>query len=228
MKNQFTTSPNRETIPMKKKTYYHLVLDRSGSMLSCWSEVRQVIKIQLLGLKRIQTENPNSEIIFSYCGFNQVLQFSEKLMNVENATIDWSTIYPDGMTSLYDAIGESIDFVKKKAGEELKSEDSDVVMLVMTDGHENASRKHTALDIKEIIQSCEQTEKWNFLFLGAGLDVRDVTSAFDRGNRNSFSFEKQTIITSFNIVNDEIEDYIKQKERNQKKRDFFDKGDMSF
>ena len=228
MKNQSTTSPNGETISMKKKTYYHLVLDRSGSMQSCWAEARQVINSQLLDLNRIQTENPNSEIIFSYCGFNQVLQFSEELMNVENATIDWSTIYPDGMTSLYDAIGESIDFIKKKAGEGLKSDDSDVVMLVMTDGHENASRKHTAMDIKEMIQACEQTEKWNFLFLGAGLDVTEVTRALDRGNRNSFSFEKQRIRASFNLVNEEIEDYIKQKERNQKKRDFFDKGDMSF
>jgi hypothetical protein len=101
-------------------------------------------------------------------------------------------------------------------------------MLIMTDGHENASKKHTAADIKEMIQACEQTEKWNFLFLGAGLDVTEVTKDLDRGNRNSFSFDKQSIKASFNLVNDEIEDYIKQKERNQKKRNFFDKGDMSF
>lgn len=213
---------------MKKKTYYHLVLDRSGSMQSCWNEARQVINSQLLDLKRIQTENPNSEIIFSYCGFNQVLQFSEELMNVENARIDWGTVYPDGMTALYDAIGESISFIKKKAGEGLKSDDSDVVMLIMTDGHENASKKHIAADVKEMIQACERTEKWNFLFLGAGLDVTEVTKDLDRGSKNSFSFDKQSIKASFNLVNDEIEDYIKQKERNQKKRDFFDKGDMSF
>lgn len=228
MNNQSTTSQNGENPTMKKKTYYHLVLDRSGSMQSCWAEAQQVINNQLLDLKRIQTENPNSEIIFSYCGFNEVLQFSEELMNVENAKIDWSAIYPDGMTALFDAIGESIDFIKKKAGEGLNSDDSDVVMLIMTDGHENASKRHTAADIKEIIQVCERTEKWNFLFLGAGLDVTEVTKDLDRGNRNSFSFDKKSFKTSFNLVNDEIEDYIKQKERNQKKRDFFDKGDISF
>lgn len=200
-------------------------MDRSGSMQSCWAEARQVINSQLLDLNRIQAENPNSEIIFSYCGFNQVLQFSVELTNVKNATIDWSRIYPDGMTSLYDAIGESIDFIKKKAGEELKSNDSDVIMLIMTDGHENSSKKHTATDIKEMIQACENTEKWNFLFLGAGLDVTEVTKDLDRGSRNSFSFDKKMFKSSFSFLNEEIEDYVRQKENNLKKRDFFGKGD---
>jgi hypothetical protein len=227
MKNLFKIRFNGKKT-MKKHTYYHLVLDRSGSMHACWAEARQVINTQLLDLKRIQNENPNSEIIFSYCGFNQVLRFSEELMNVENARIDWQAIYPDGMTSLYDAIGESIEFVKKKAGAGLKADDSDVVMLILTDGHENSSKKHSGSGIKEMIQACERTEKWNFLFLGAGLNVHEATRDLDRRGRNSFSFSKENLPKAFAKVNEELEDFVRSKSEDKKKRDFFDKGMESF
>jgi len=31
----------------KKKTYYHLVLDRSGSMADCWEEAKRLFTEQL-------------------------------------------------------------------------------------------------------------------------------------------------------------------------------------
>jgi hypothetical protein len=111
MNNTLNPASAEAIQPKKKTTYYHLVLDRSGSMDSCWQEARQVIDKQLLDLKRIQEENSNSALIFSYCGFNQVLRFGESLMPVDQASINWDLIYPDGMTSLNDAIGESIHYL---------------------------------------------------------------------------------------------------------------------
>ena len=130
--------------PKKKTTYYHLILDRSGSMDSCWMETKQVIDKQLLDLQRIQTENPNSQLIFSYCGFNQVLQFGERLMPIDQAKMDWERIFPDGMTSLNDAIGESIHYLNQKIGAALSDADADVIVLIMTDGHENSSKQYSA------------------------------------------------------------------------------------
>lgn len=209
---------------MKKKTYYHLVLDKSGSMDSCWAEARQVINQQLQDLQRIQYENQDSKILFSYCAFNQALRFSNDLTPVEDASVDWATVYPDGMTALYDAIGESISYVKEKAGDDLESDHSDVVMLIMTDGHENSSKRHSGQNIKEMIQACEHSEKWNFLFLGAGLNVAEVTKELDRGDRNSLSFRKNNFNFAFSLLTDELEDFVKSKSMDQKKRDFFDKG----
>ncbi len=213
---------------MKKKTYYHLVLDRSGSMDSCWEEGKQVINRQLQDLNRIQSENPDAEILFSLCAFNQLHQFSHELMNVETAKIDWTSIYPDGMTALYDAIGLSIGYIKEKAGEGLKETDADVVMLVLTDGHENSSKLHTGMDVKEMIQACEGTEKWNFLFLGAGLDVTDVTKELERGRRNSMSFDKSQMASVMMLVNEELDEFVKSKSSGKKKRDFFKEDDLSF
>jgi len=207
--------------PKKKTTYYHLVLDRSGSMSSCWSEVREVIDKQLLDLKRVQEENASSELIFSFCAFDNALRFSQALMPVIQARMDWELIYPNGSTSLNDAIGESISYIKEKVGPALSEADADVVMLILTDGYENSSRTYSAKAVKELMEACEETGKWNFLFLGAGLDVTEVTQAYDRGDKNAYSFGKDSLAMSFNKVNHELEDYVKQKEQNQKKTQFF-------
>ena len=220
--NNTLNSVSADTIqPKKKTTYYHLVIDRSGSMDSCWLETKQVIEKQLLDLQRIQAETPNSQLIFSYCGFNQVIQFGERLMPIGQSKMDWERIYPDGMTSLNDAIGESIHYLNQKIGAALSDADTDVIMLIMTDGHENSSKQYTATAVKTLMETCEQTGKWNFLFLGAGLDVTEVTAAYDRGDKNAYSFAKASLSMSFNKVNSELEDYVKQKEQNIKKTKFF-------
>ena len=206
---------------MKKTTYYHLVLDRSGSMDSCWLETKQVIDKQLLDLQRVQTENPNSQLIFSYCGFNQVLQFGERLMPIDQAKMDWERIFPDGMTSLNDAIGESIHYLNQKIGAALSDADADVIVLIMTDGHENSSKQYSATAVKTLMESCEQSGKWNFLFLGAGLEVTEVTNTYARGDKNAMSFSKDNFAASFKEVNKEIEEYVKEKEQNRKKTSFF-------
>ena len=210
---------------MKKKTYYHLVLDRSGSMSSCWEEAIQVIDKQLLDLRRIQIENPDSEIIFSLCAFNQELHFSDDLMNAETSKIDWKTIFPYGMTALYDAIGVSIEFLKDKAGQSLEEKHSDVIMLILTDGLENSSAKYLGPEIKKMIEACEQTEKWNFLFLAAGLDVEQVTREFDRGRRNSLNFNKSMMASAVSRVSDELSNFVKSKNTGTKKKEFFKDGD---
>jgi len=145
--------------PKKKTTYYHLVLDRSGSMSSCWSEVREVIDKQLLDLKRVQEENASSELIFSFCAFDNALRFSQALMPVIQARMDWELIYPNGSTSLNDAIGESISYIKEKVGPALSEADADVVMLILTDGYENSSRTYSAKAVKELMEACEETGK---------------------------------------------------------------------
>ena len=221
MNNTLNSASADAITPKKKTTYYHLVLDRSGSMGSCWQEVRQVIDKQLLDLKRIQEENASSELIFSFCAFDHELQFSQGLMPVTQARMDWELIYPNGSTSLNDAIGESISYIKEKVGPALSEADADVIVLILTDGHENASRIYSSKAVKELMEACEETGKWNFLFLGAGLDVTEVTQAFDRGDKNAYSFAKDSLAMSFNKVNHELEDYVKQKEQNKKKTSFF-------
>lgn len=206
---------------MKKQTYYHLVLDRSGSMDSCWNEARQSFQSQLQGFKDRQLEFADQDLYFSYCAFNQVLKFSEAIAPISKAAIDWREIFPDGMTSLYDAIGSSIQFLKTKLGADLENEHTDVVMLILTDGFENSSRIFNAREVKQQINTLELGGKWTFLFLGAGLNVEEATQELDRNGKNSFSFEKNTIMASMNFVSEEMNDFMILKSKGIKKDKFF-------
>jgi hypothetical protein len=221
MNNPINSASAEAIQPKKKNTYYHLVLDRSGSMASCWQEVRQVIDKQLLDLKRVQEENASSELIFSFCAFNNELRFAQDLMPVAQARMDWELIFPNASTSLNDAIGESIHYLNQKAGAALSDADADVIVLIMTDGLENSSKQYSPTAIKTLMETCEQSGKWNFLFLGAGLEVTEVTHAYARGDRNAMSFGKDNFAASFKKVNNELEDFVKQKEQAMKKTQFF-------
>jgi hypothetical protein len=209
---------------MKKQTYYHLVLDRSGSMDSCWNEARQSFQTQLQGFKDKQAEFADQDLFFSYCAFNQVLKFSEGIVPIAQAAIDWREIFPDGMTSLYDAIGSSIQFLKTKLRSELEHEHTDVVMLILTDGHENSSRIFNGQEVKRLINELELSGKWTFLFLGAGLNVEEATRELDRKGKNSFSFEKNSLMSSMNMVSEEITEFLDSKSKGRKKEDFFKSG----
>jgi hypothetical protein len=93
----------------------------------------------------------------------------------------------------------------------------------MTDGLENSSKQYSPTAIKTLMETCEQSGKWNFLFLGAGLEVTEVTHAYARGDRNAMSFAKDNFAASFKKVNHELEDFVKQKEQAMKKTQFFKK-----
>ena len=49
----------------------------------------------------------------------------------------------------------------------LKNSDADVVMVITTDGMENASREWRLSDVRKMIKDCEETLGWKFLYLAA-------------------------------------------------------------
>jgi uncharacterized protein YegL len=77
-----------------------------------------------------------------------------------------------GGTALLDAIGETVHKlrkVQKQTAEEFRAEK--VIFVVITDGQENSSREYGYGDIKKLIEHQQKKYGWEFLFLGANLDV---------------------------------------------------------
>ena len=70
---------------------------------------------------------------------------------------------PRGNTPLYDAIGHIIGRVE----EEDTGKDDKVVIVVQTDGLENASRTHNQHSIREL-RDQKEADGWEFVFLGTG------------------------------------------------------------
>jgi len=77
-----------------------------------------------------------------------------------------------GSTALLDAIGMTIHKIKKiqrNTSEESRAEK--VLFIIITDGHENASRHYTADMIRDRIEHQKQKYGWEFIFFGANMDA---------------------------------------------------------
>ena len=78
---------------------------------------------------------------------------------------------PGGLTALYDTIGNAIRDIQNRTHYiEPAHRPSMVMMVVITDGQENASTEFDSGRVKEMIRELEQTKNWQFIYLGADLD----------------------------------------------------------
>lgn len=84
------------------------------------------------------------------------------------------TLVPRGTTALLDAIGRTIVATKTmvKAMEEDERPEK-VILLILTDGHENASKKYTLPGVRKLIEK-RRAKGWEVLFLGCSEDAIDV------------------------------------------------------
>ncbi|EJF08512.1 VWA domain-containing protein, partial [Pontibacter sp. BAB1700] len=149
----------------KKKVYNLIVLDESGSMesikqstISGFNEVVQTIK----GAK---DNHPEQEHFISLVTFNSD-GIKTKLYNVpvsELEEINSKLYQPNAMTPLFDAIGISTTRLHNDLSEET---DTHVLVTILTDGLENASKEYTAAQIKQMIDKL-QSKGWTFTYIGA-------------------------------------------------------------
>ena len=134
------------------------ILDNSGSMIEMKDEPRQ-------GLNAFyKTQQEAGDFLSTLIFFNSRVSFKHKNLNGKDVPILSEKDYgPNGMTALYDAIGEAIEYQKSQKLE-------NVMFVILTDGEENASMKYNKKDIKEMIQQMEEDHKWVFMYLGANQD----------------------------------------------------------
>jgi hypothetical protein len=157
-----------------KYTHITYVMDRSGSMMSCWDDVRGGFETFI---KEQKAED--GKCTFSLHAFDtqheKPITFGDIKIVTEN--IDELGIGPRGGTALYDAIGQAINETgaKLRAMSE-KERPGKVLIVVQTDGWENASKEFKADAIKKLVEQQENDYSWKFMFLGANLDsVNDAT-----------------------------------------------------
>lgn len=146
-----------------------IVLDRSGSMLAVCDATISGFNEFVEGQKKAPGDANLTLIQFDTENPYEVV-FDRAIAEVPKLTAD--TYVPRGGTPLHDAIGQTI----TKLGAKLKrmseaERPAKVVVAVMTDGMENASREYRAPQIAEMIKHQREVYKWEFLFLGANQDA---------------------------------------------------------
>lgn len=146
---------------MTAKTHIAIVLDRSGSMEPIRKATVDSVNSYLTEAKGDAklAEGTVDIMIFDSASIDTIR--STEVAKV--ALLSEEDYQPRGSTPLYDAIGRGIDRLDQAKPDR-------AILVIVTDGYENASSKHTNASIKELI-TAKQAAGWLVVFLGAGLDV---------------------------------------------------------
>lgn len=182
---------------MKNRHQVHhlIILDESGSMSSIKPQIISGFNELVQSIKEIEGQFPEQEHFISMVSFNTIsnktLHFVDHINKLD--TINDSTYTPASLTPLYDAMGFSISKLKHY----LEGKDNyDVLVTVLTDGEENASKEYTGSAIKKLVDDLKQ-QNWTFTYIGADHDVEAMASRMNIFNTMSFDKNERDIKRMF-------------------------------
>ena len=155
-------SPIKSKI-IKVRPIVHIVdvIDKSGSMSGGKDDA--AVKGINMGVKMLREDISEVNYTYTLCDFSDTIIFRNSMVSLDDAKpLKAGTRLS---TSLYDAIGETINLIL-----ESKQPDDKVLVNIYTDGQENSSKKFNAYQIAGLIEKLSN-EGWTFTFVGTVNDV---------------------------------------------------------
>jgi hypothetical protein len=207
-----------------QRTIYHLIVDKSGSMSDCIDATINGFNEQVNRIRSIAMEFPEQDIRIGYTIFNHSIDMPAVAQDLNTITkLSRANYVPSGSTALYDAIGKTT--LQLEAFTEQHSDlPVTYVVVVLTDGYENASQMFTLQNIRSMISRLEATGRWTFSFIGATLDAVAVAEQMSFKNHNSFSFEKSEMNAAvWHKLSDSMERYLHKKRKGKDLSNLYDK-----
>lgn len=181
----------KKTVRAKKEsTHIIAVLDRSTSMFEVAPAAIEGFNEFLKTQKKLKDKATMSGVLFSDPDNIEKL-FDGKTINIKDVPeLTMEKFNPEGWTALCDGIGAAVSNYKQtpagKKGEEK------VLVLIVTDGHENKSVKFNKTDIFDLI-TYQKKQNWQFIFLCSTEDAFKVGADFGVSAGNTFKFENSSV-----------------------------------
>ena len=153
---------------MKNETDITVVLDRSGSMASVRDDTIGGFNSFLQEQKAV----PGSARV-SLVQFDDQYESVYECRDVQDAPdLSPRTFVPRGSTALLDAIGRTLNATGARlAALPEAARPEKVLLVVMTDGLENASREFSARQVFDMITHQRDKYQWEVVFIGANQDA---------------------------------------------------------
>ena len=166
-------------------THVTFVLDSSGSM--------SAIREDTIGgfntfLKEQQSEDGSATV--SLIDFNTTVEITYRGMAMEGAEkLTPDTYTPGGKTALFDAIVTGVeDTTAFISGIDPEERPENVIVVVLTDGKENASETPQEA-VREHIETKQDDHDWEFLFIGANQDAALTAEGVGIDKQNSLNMD---------------------------------------
>jgi Mg-chelatase subunit ChlD len=179
------TTTTVTTTPVKRKNYLMVVLDKSSSMrytqkqaISAFNETLQTAKLN----------KADTEVVVSLVTFDDSVgtTFLNKPIDQVD-TLNEGNYRPHGNTAMYDGVGDAITELCRNP--DIKDPNVNVLVMVISDGEENASRRWRKDQIAALIKQQQATGRWTFSYAGANQNLFEVSRDLNIPIGNTQSFE---------------------------------------
>jgi len=173
---------------VKRRPIINVILDRSGSMSVMKDATIEMFNEYLEGNRdsRWTLTQFDSGYDGVECDTMYVARKGEKVPRLNP-----DTYQPRGMTPLYDAIGVTLrkldDYLKGQNGNARK-----VVVVIITDGQENASVEFSQNAIKRLVKEREDMG-WQFMYLASGLNAEYESQLIGVTRGQTISYDPQSV-----------------------------------
>ncbi|MCD8158720.1 MAG: VWA domain-containing protein [Clostridiales bacterium] len=161
---------------MKKDlTEIVFILDRSGSMSGLEDDTIGGFNSMIEKQKKEKGEALISTVLFD--NRSEVIHDRVNVKDIRLMTERDYTV--GGCTALLDAVGGAIRHIGN-IHKYIREEDvpEHTMFVITTDGMENASRRYSYENVKNMIERQKEKYGWEFLFLGANIDAAATAARF--------------------------------------------------
>ena len=177
------------------KVFNLIILDESGSMESIKKTIITGFNEVVQTVKGVAKEYPEQAHFITLVTFNAIkintLLENESVEKLKE--IDEKQYNPTAGTPLFDAMGNSISQLRKIT--QTHSE-YNVLVTILTDGEENASKEYNGATIKQMVEELKQ-QNWTFTYIGANHDVEAFAASISINNTMKFEANEKDIKKMF-------------------------------
>ena len=174
-----------KTAMQKTQVFNVIILDRSGSMQNIRQAAVDGFNETLAAIKNAQEKFADTQEHFvslvTFCSCETRNVFDKVPVN-ETHPLSLKDYEPCCCTPLYDAMGFTLSAIHKHIKD---IEDVAVVVTIITDGYENASREYNGSSIKALVEMLRK-EGWTFTYMGANQDSMEVAMSMSIRNARNF------------------------------------------
>ena len=174
----------------KTQVFNVIMLDRSGSMQRLRQAAVDGFNETLAGIKKAQEKFTDTQkhyvslVTFCSCETHNVF---DKVHVDDARPLNMDDYEPCCCTPLFDAMGFTLTAMHKHVKD---LDDVAVVVTIITDGMENASKEYNGSNIKALVETLRK-EGWTFTYMGANQDAMEVAMSMAIRNARNFDYSSE-------------------------------------
>lgn len=196
----------KSAIIEKTQVYNVVILDRSGSMTTIRRAAVSGFNETLAGIKKAQEKYAGEQdhyiTLLTFCGCEQRYVYDKMPVSKARA-MKMEDYEPCCATPLYDAMGMTLTAMRRHVAQ---MDDAAVIVTIITDGEENASKEYSGRAIKELVGELRE-EAWSFSYIGANQDSVEVARELNIAKARDFEFDEAGMAMAMGVDMEERDGY---------------------